>query len=237
MVLHRYRFYEVVNQDIKWSVFSVLFVLVYMWFHLRSLYLGVSGLLIILLSFPVTQIIYIGVFKVTMFSSLNQLVIFIILGIAADNIFVFCDAWRQSELIPVMKHNPHRRMAYSFKRAAKAIAVTSSTTSVAFAANAGSPLIPIKAFGIYASIIVIVNYAMVVLVMPPIQMIYETKIKEKEKCPCCVCLRKKDKKKENIELEDQVKTANDNEMVGQPAAFIDDVKTKSTKPSKADKKN
>ena len=164
-----------------------------MWFHLRSLYLGVSGLLIILLSFPVTQIIYIGVFKVTMFSSLNQLVIFIILGIAADNIFVFCDAWRQSELIPVMKHNAHRRMAYAFKRAAKAIAVTSSTTSVAFAANAGSPLIPIKAFGIYASIIVLVNYGMVVLVMPPIQMIYETKIKEKEKCPCCACLRKKDK--------------------------------------------
>ena len=171
-----------------------------------------------------------------MFSSLNQLVIFIILGIAADNIFVFCDAWRQSELIPVMKHNAHRRMAYAFKRAAKAIAVTSSTTSVAFAANAGSPLIPIKAFGIYASIIVLVNYGMVVLVMPPIQMIYETKIKEKEKCPCCACLRKKDKQKENTKPEDQVKT-NDNEMVSQPAAFVDDVKTKSTKPSKAEKKN
>lgn len=168
MVLHRFRFYEVVQQDIKWSVFSVLFVLVYIWFHLRSLYLAVCGLLIILLSFPVTQIIYIGVFKVTMFSSLNQLVIFIILGIAADNIFVFCDAWRQSELIPVMKHSPHRRMSYAFKRAAKAIFVTSSTTSVAFAANAGSPLIPIKAFGIYASIIVVINYGMVVLVMPSV---------------------------------------------------------------------
>ena len=64
-------------------------------------------------------------------------------------------------------------MAYSFKRAAKAIAVTSSTTSVAFAANGFSPIIPIRAFGIYASIIVLVNYAMVVCIMPSVQIVYE----------------------------------------------------------------
>ena len=94
LALHRFRFYEVVNQDITWSVAAVLFVLVYIWFHLKSFFLAVSGLLIILLSFPVTQLIYKGILRVDMFSSLNQLVIFIILGIAADNIFVFCDAWR-----------------------------------------------------------------------------------------------------------------------------------------------
>ena len=82
-----------------------------------------------------------------MYSGMNQLIIFIVLGIAADNIFVFCDAWRQSEHIPVMANNNHLRMAYSFKRAVKAIAVTASTTSMAFAANASSSIVPIKAFG------------------------------------------------------------------------------------------
>jgi predicted RND superfamily exporter protein len=85
-------------------------------------------------------------------------------------------------------------MAYAFKRAAKAIAVTSSTTSVAFFANAGSPLIPIKAFGIYASIMVIVNYGMVMFIMPSVQMIYENKVKHKEKCPCACGCSKKDNK-------------------------------------------
>ena len=94
MALHRFRFYEVVEEDMKWSIFAVLFVLVYIWFHLKSFFMAVSGLLVILLSFPVTQLIYKGILRVDMFSSLNQLVIFIILGIAADNIFVFCDAWR-----------------------------------------------------------------------------------------------------------------------------------------------
>ena len=71
-------------------------------------------------------------------------------------------------------------MAYSFKRAAKAIAVTSTTTAVAFAANGFSPIIPIRAFGIYASIIVLVNYAMVVLIMPSVQIVYEDNYKDNE---------------------------------------------------------
>ena len=77
----------------------------------------------------------------------------------------------------------HERMAYAFKRATKAIAVTASTTSVAFAANGFSPIIPIRSFGIYAAIIVLVNYMMVVMIMPSVQMIYERKFKDK--CGCC----------------------------------------------------
>ena len=68
MALHRVRFNEVIKTDMKWSVFSVLFVLVYIWFHLRSLFLAVCGLSIILMSFPVTQVLYKGVFRVDMFA-------------------------------------------------------------------------------------------------------------------------------------------------------------------------
>lgn len=108
------------------------------------------------------------------------------LGIAADNIFVFCDAWRQSENIPVMHGNNYRRMAYTFRRAASAIAVTASTTSVAFLANAFSPIVPIQCFGIYASIIVLVNYLMVIMIMPSVQMIFEIYYKDKyHYCKCC----------------------------------------------------
>jgi hypothetical protein len=54
MFLHHYRFHEVVQQDIMWSVFSVLFVLVYVWFHLKSFFLAVSSLTLIMMSFPLT---------------------------------------------------------------------------------------------------------------------------------------------------------------------------------------
>ena len=110
------------------------------------------------------------------------------LGIAADDIFVFCDAWRQSELIKQIGHDEHRRMAYAFKRAFRAIAVTSSTTAVAFLANATSDIRPIRAFGIYAAIIIPVNFFIVILTMPSIQILHDRYFKERcssKKICCC----------------------------------------------------
>ena len=68
-------------------------------------------------------------------SNLHYLVIFIVLGIAADDIFVFIDAWRQSECIEVFRGDYKMRMSYAWRRAVRAIAVTSGTTAVAFLAN------------------------------------------------------------------------------------------------------
>ena len=114
-----------------------------------------------------TQLLAVGVFKSTYYGTLHTLVIFIVLGIAADDIFVFVDAWRQSAIIEECEGDLKMRLAYSFRRAARATAVTSSTTSAAFIANAFSPIMPIASFGIYAAIIVSVNFILVIFVFPP----------------------------------------------------------------------
>jgi predicted RND superfamily exporter protein len=64
-------------------------------------------------------------------------------------------------------------MAFAFRRGARAMAVTSSTTSVAFLANVFSPIMPIRGFGIYSGIIVPVNYLLVVMILPPAVIWYE----------------------------------------------------------------
>ena len=115
----------------------------YFVFHLRSVFLAAVGVLLILFSFGLTALIHQGIFRVTYYSTLHNVVIFIVLGIAADNIFVFIDAWRQSACIEVYKGDKNMRMSYAWKRAVRAIAVTSSTTSVAFLANTLSPIMPI----------------------------------------------------------------------------------------------
>lgn len=79
-------------------------------------------------------------------------------------------------------------MAYAFKRAFRAIAVTSSTTAVAFLANATSDIRPIRAFGIYAAIIIPVNFFIVILTMPSIQILHDRYFKERcaaKKICCC----------------------------------------------------
>ena len=138
--------------------------------------------MLILLSFPTSTLIYRGIFQITMNTTLNQLVIFIVLGIAADDIFVFCDAWRQSANIPFLADDLHRRMAYSFKRSFSAILVTSSTTAFAFLSNAMSDIRPIRAFGIFAAIIIPVNFCLVIMIMPPAQILFDKYLKER--CSC-----------------------------------------------------
>ena len=88
-------------------------------------------------------------------------------------------------------------MAYTFKRAFKAILVTSSTTSVAFLANGLSDIVPIRAFGIFAAIIIPVNFVLIILIMPAIQLIHDRYFL---KCFtygkifgfCCKCCKKGD---------------------------------------------
>jgi hypothetical protein len=171
-------FQDLVTGDTAWSIFSVMFVFGYLCYHLSSLFLASVGIMLILLSFPLTSFITEGIFRVTYFSNLHSLVIFLVLGIAADDIFVFFDAWRQSERVSpeIFGKDRKKRMAYSFRRAVRAMAVTSSTTSAAFFANAFSPLMPIKAFGIYAGVIIPVNYFLVCFFFPPATILYERHI-------------------------------------------------------------
>lgn len=122
--------------------------------------------MLILLSFGFTALFHQGVFRVTFYSTLHNLTIFIVLGIAADDIFVFIDAWRQSAFIELYKGDKKKRMSYAWKRALRACAVTSSTTCVAFLANTLSPLMPIQSFGIYAAILIPANYFIIVMLFP-----------------------------------------------------------------------
>jgi len=50
-------------------------------------------MLMIILSFPLTVFIYYYVFLIPWFTAMHTIVLFIVLGISADNIFVFFDAW------------------------------------------------------------------------------------------------------------------------------------------------
>lgn len=90
------------------------------------------------------------------------------LGIAADDIFVYCDAWRQSAQIVAIKDDLQRRLAYSWRRSFRAILVTSSTTAIAFLSNALSDIRPIRGFGIFAAIIIPVNFGLVIMIIPSV---------------------------------------------------------------------
>jgi predicted RND superfamily exporter protein len=161
----------------------------------------------ILFSFPITLFTYRKLFGITNVSALHLTVVFVVLGISADNIFVLWDAWVQSGTYAPLAASYKKRMAYTYRRAYKAILATSSTTAFAFLSNGFSSLMPISAFGYFAFIIVPINYILIVFYFPCYIIIYENWVRSKEAalasclrtCFTCRCCCRRQEKKEDEE--------------------------------------
>jgi protein dispatched 1 len=80
-------------------IVSILVVFLWLRLHLKNAFMAFIGVTIIFLSFPLTAFIVSGIFRVGFFGYLQVIAIFLVCGIAADDIFVFVDAWKQSEHI------------------------------------------------------------------------------------------------------------------------------------------
>lgn len=84
---------ELVKSDIIWAVGAGAFLLLFLWFHLSSLLIASISIAQIIFSFGVTQVIYAWVLGIRYFQVLHCMTVFLVLGIAADDIFVFYDTW------------------------------------------------------------------------------------------------------------------------------------------------
>ena len=81
-------------EDMQWAVLSIFMCVIMLLVHLRSKFLTlVSGGLIIF-SLPVAVLINQGIFQSSFFGQMHMTVVFIVIGISADDLFVFMDAWR-----------------------------------------------------------------------------------------------------------------------------------------------
>ena len=90
------------------------------------------------------------------------------LGIAADDVFVLVDGFRQTEYNKIIGPNLNRRLAFAFRRAGRATATTSATTAAAFLGGVWNPIMPMASFGIYCSTLVVVTYGLIILFFPPV---------------------------------------------------------------------
>jgi hypothetical protein len=83
--------------DAALSVFSVVLVFIYVWVVTGSGFLAVVGMSEILLSLPIAWFILRVILQVKYFAGLNLLCIFIVCAVGEDDIFVFMDAYVQSQ--------------------------------------------------------------------------------------------------------------------------------------------
>ena len=163
------------DKDLGWTVLSFIGVGAYVAYHTGSIIISAVSMLMTVFSIFVAFFFFRVLFQVTFFQFINFLIIFVVLGIGADDVFVFMDAFHQSVDELTAKGVPPtlpNRIKHTMKRALHAIFVTSFTTSAAFLATALSPLIPLRSFGIFSALVIFCVFLINALVLPPLTVMY-----------------------------------------------------------------
>jgi len=195
------------TEEFYWITFSAGAVFFYMWFHLQSLFLAFCGMFFeIGMSFPLGFFIFRFITQVTFFDTTLTLAIFIVLGIGADDLFVFMDQWVQSvnyiHRYKITEDILAHRLAYALRHSARAIFVTSFTTFCAFMATVPSPIMTISAFGLWGAWMVIADFFLAITAFPCCVIIWEKHVRPHEYWFCF------DKKETDTHTEEHVSRYN-----------------------------
>eukprot|EP00928_Gymnodinium_smaydae_P097991 TRINITY_DN9008_c0_g1_i1.p1 TRINITY_DN9008_c0_g1~~TRINITY_DN9008_c0_g1_i1.p1 ORF type:complete len:1314 (-),score=156.63 TRINITY_DN9008_c0_g1_i1:182-4084(-) len=165
---------------------SLVMVWLYMWYAMESLLLATCGIFEILMSLPVGLSLWVVILQQRI-TGLQFLVVFMILGIGADDVFVVFDAWQQSAHAGE-EVNRHwvTRFAWAYRRSFSAMLVTTSTTCGSFIIGATSPLPSVQSFCIFAAVVVLVDWLFCITFFASAIVVYEKHFKGVA-C-CCRCI-------------------------------------------------
>lgn len=163
--------YVLILNDMRFAAVSLAFVLACMFFHSRSVFLSITAVYSIAMSFPLTYVIYTLAIGNEVMMIFNFTSVFVLVGIGADDFAIFVDIWGQSRELPGFTLGD--RLRWTWRRAAGATLVTSVTTAASFLANLASPINPIQEFGQFMGVLVIVNYVFIIMLLPPALVIHD----------------------------------------------------------------
>ena len=146
---------------------SVIFIFLFIWLMVGSLFLACAGMLQIFLAFLGGMALWVGVFQQQYIDMFQISAIFLILCIGADDIFVWSDTWKESAAQPLLRGDLIKRHAWTFHRAASGMLNTTATTVICLLLNMASSIPFFWCFGIFNALVIAVNYCMATTPSPP----------------------------------------------------------------------
>jgi len=177
---------DTVITDALLALFSFLFIFFWLRVNTGSWFLAAIGFFEIFFSIPISWFLFSVVFRIDYFGTLNSLAIFIVAAIGADDIFIFMDAYKLSKLRdPENLVDMETRMSWVYRRTGTAMAITSATTCSAFLCTLITPLTSIQSFGIFAAIVIFIDYALVMSLFCTAVVIYHDRYEERAPFGCC----------------------------------------------------
>merc|ERR1712127_530055 len=166
-----YEFSSMNGPDFILAIGAVFIVSLVIWLYTNSLFIASMAMYEIMISLPLASLIYRQIFMVDFFDFIHVLIIYLVLGIGADDIFVLVDSFKQFSRCAARERKPGEKetkeelkmtLKATWLRAASAVFNTSFTTAAAFASCAVSNVMPMRTSGYYAATCIVMNYLMVI---------------------------------------------------------------------------
>jgi len=176
---------DILTRDALLAIFSFVFVVIWLRVNTKSWFLACVGFFEIIVSIPIAWFIFTVVFQIKYFASLNTLALFIVAAIGADDIFIFMDAYKQSQYHPEILVDLETRMSWVYRRTGTAMAITSATTCAAFLCTLITPLASLQSFGIFAAFVILIDYVLVMTLFCTAVVIYHNRYENSARFGCC----------------------------------------------------
>ncbi len=145
-------FFDAIDKQVIYDLLlaagSFAFIFCFIWINTGSLWITSWALLGILTNFFGANLVYRVLLDFQYIGIFHVLSVFIILGIGADDVFVFFNTWKLMEQRKFPNLTIH--LTETYRCAASAMFVTSLTTMAAFLASAASPLLAVSSFGVFS---------------------------------------------------------------------------------------
>ena len=154
------------------AVASLAITFIAMMIHTRSPWLTLFGVLQIIFAIPMAYFIYVFIAGISFFPFLNFIGVFVSAALGADYLFVVVDKFKNTRI-----ENPNGTTEeiaeIALPDAAGAMALTTSTTAVAFFATCICPVPPILCFAVYCGLLIVFNYILNILFVFPALCLYD----------------------------------------------------------------
>ncbi|PIK36957.1 hypothetical protein BSL78_26210 [Apostichopus japonicus] len=153
---------------------GALSALCIIWIYTHSLFITLCAITNMAMSLTMAYSIYFLVFRLTFFPFVNVISAVLIIGVGADDTFVYIDLWRASQKkFGFTKEKRVHVLEETSKHAFSTMFVTSFTTSSALFATAFSNITAIKCFAAYAGLAILINFAYTITWLPAVIVIHD----------------------------------------------------------------
>ncbi|XP_049278174.1 protein dispatched [Anopheles funestus] len=172
-----------------------IFVVLCMWLYTGSLFVTLMTVVAVAFSLGIAYFVYSFIFELTFFPFMNLLAVIVVVGIGADDAFIFLKIWQCTIadrmkcgggiVIPIVPSTSSCNseasgtagirgasdtlveiMGSTLRHAALSMLVTSLTTAAAFYASYVSSITAVRCFGIFSGTAVMANYFLMVTWLP-----------------------------------------------------------------------